>query len=113
MRPQIGIAAIKFGDLVNQRTKDYIFDLENFFLFEGKTGTYLLYTVTRICSVLKKVGTAPMLAPTRFYSDTERMLITQLLLSGDVFCRAISERAPNEICEHAYQIASLFSFLSR
>ena len=50
-----------------------------------------------------------MLAPTRFYSDTERMLITQLRLSGDVFCRAISERAPNEICEHAYQIASLFS----
>ena len=59
--------------------------------------------------MLKKVGTAPMPAPTRFYSDTERMLITQLLLSGDVFCRAISERAPNEICEHAYQIASLFS----
>ena len=106
---KIGIAAIKFGDLVNQRTKDYIFDLEKFLSFEGKTGTYLLYTVTRICSVLKKVGTAPMLAPTRFYSDTERMLITQLLLSGDVFCRAISERAPNEICEHAYQIASLFS----
>ena len=109
MRPQNWHSAIKFGDLVNQRTKDYIFDLEKFLSFEGKTGTYLLYTVTRICSVLKKVGTAPMLAPTRFYSDTERMLITQLLLSGDVFCRAISERAPNEICEHAYQIASLFS----
>ena len=51
-----------------------------------------------------------MLAPTRFYSDTERMLITQLLLSGDVFCRAISERAPNEICEH---VLSNRLFISR
>ena len=92
MRPQNWHSAIKFGDLVNQRTKDYIFDLEKFLSFEGKTGTYLLYTVTRICSVLKKVGTAPMPAPTRFYSDTERMLITQLLLSGDVFCRLQSAK---------------------
>lgn len=106
---KIGVAAIKFGDLINQRTKDYIFDLEKFLSFEGKTGTYLLYTITRICSVLEKVGDAPAPAPAHFYSDTERMLLTQLLLSGDVFCRAISERAPNEICEHAYQIASLFS----
>ena len=106
---KIGVAAIKFGDLINQRTKDYIFDLEKFLSFEGKTGTYLLYTITRICSVLKKFGSAPMPAPMHFYSDTERMLITQLLLSGDVFCRAMGERAPNEICEHAYQIASLFS----
>lgn len=106
---KIGVAAIKFGDLINQRTKDYIFDLEKFLSFEGKTGTYLLYTITRICSVLEKAGDAPAPAPAHFYSDTERMLLTQLLLSGDVFCRAISERAPNEICEHAYQIASLFS----
>ena len=106
---KIGVAAIKFGDLINHRTKDYVFDLEKFLSFEGKTGTYLLYTITRICSVLKKAGAVPAPVPMHFYSDTERMLVTQLLLSGDVFRRAMSERAPNEICEHAYQIASLFS----
>lgn len=106
---KIGVAAIKFGDLINHRTKDYIFDLEKFLSFEGKTGTYLLYTVTRICSVLEKCGADPKSAPEHFYSDTERMLVIQLMLTGDVFCRAMSEKAPNEICEHAYQIALLFS----
>lgn len=106
---KIGVAAIKFGDLINHRTKDYIFDLEKFLSFEGKTGTYLLYTVTRICSVLEKAGAAPLPAPRHFYSDTQRELILQLLLTGDVFRRALMEKAPNEICEHAYQIAALFS----
>lgn len=106
---KIGVAAIKFGDLINHRTKDYMFDLEKFLSFEGKTGTYLLYTVTRICSVLEKAGAAPIPAPRHFYSDTQRELILQLLLTGDVFRRALLEKAPNEICEHAYQIAALFS----
>lgn len=106
---KIGVAAIKFGDLINHRTKNYMFDLDKFLSFEGKTGTCLLYTVTRICSVLEKAGDAPVPAPRRFHSDTQRELVIQLLLTGDVFRRALFEKAPNEICEHAYQIAALFS----
>lgn len=51
---KVGVAAIKFGDLINQRAKDYVFDLSKFFSFEGKTGPYLLYTITRINSNLEK-----------------------------------------------------------
>lgn len=65
--------------------------------------------VTRISSVLEKAGSASIPAPRRFYSDTQRELVTQLLLTEDVFRRALFEKAPNEICEHAYQIAALFS----
>lgn len=108
---KVGVAAIKFGDLINQRSKDYIFDLNKFFSFEGKTGTYLLYTITRINSILKKAG-APRehAAPiTRVYTDSERELLLKLLMGGDVFQRALAEKAPNYLCEHAYQLAIAFS----
>lgn len=111
MARRVGVAAIKFGDLINQRAKDYIFDLNKFFSFEGKTGTYLLYTVTRINSILKKAGapreqTAPI---SHVYTDSERDLLLKLAMGGDVFQKALEEKAPNYLCEHAYQLAIAFS----
>lgn len=105
---KVGIAAVKFGDLINNPTRDYVFDLDKFLAFEGKTGTYLLYTVTRINSVLKKAGEADG-EIAGLYSDTERDLVLKLLLTGDVFRRALAERAPSFLCENAYQLASVFS----
>jgi len=106
---KVGIAAVKFGDLINHRTKDYIFDMDKFLSFEGKTGTYLLYTVTRINSVLKKAESSNAKAISGIYSDTERELILNLILSGEAFVRSFNEKAPNYVCDNAYKLASLFS----
>lgn len=108
---KVGVAAIKFGDLINQQSKDYVFDLSKFFSFEGKTGTYLLYTITRINSILKKAG-VPVNQPlplTGVYTDSERELLLKILMGGDVFQRALAEKAPNYLCENAYQLANSFS----
>jgi len=108
---KVGVAAIKFGDLINQRAKDYVFDLSKFFSFEGKTGPYLLYTITRINSILKKAGVPadqPLLL-TGVYTDSERELLLKILMGGDVFQRTLAEKAPNYLCEDAYQLANSFS----
>jgi len=106
------IAAIKFGDLINHRTKDYIFDIDKFLSFEGKTGCYLLYTISRINSILKKANIADRdgdISLGSIYSDTERELYLAIALSSEAFRFALSEKAPNYICENAYKIAALFS----
>jgi len=105
---KIGMAAIKFGDLINHRSKDYVFDLDKFMSTDGKTGVYLLYTVSRINSIMKKAeGITPRL--TGVYSEAERSLILKMIMTGDVIEHAMSEKAPNYICENAYQLAVAFS----
>lgn len=107
---KIAIAAIKFGDLINHRAKDYIFDIEKFTASEGKTGAFLLYTIARINSILKKVDNDDAnLTAHEVYSDTEKELILILALSNRVFELAYNEKAPNLVCENAYKIASAFS----
>ncbi len=108
---KIGIAAIKFGDLINHRTKDYIFDMDKFLSFEGKTGTYLLYTISRINSILAKaqVNEDVSLSLENIYGEAERELILKLILTSETFKKAFEDKAPNYICENAYQIASAFS----
>ena len=107
---RVGIAAVKFGDLINHRSKDYIFDLDKFLSFEGKTGTYLLYTITRINSILKKTNTQDnQSSVNKLYTDTERELILTILLTSDAFRHAIDEKAPNYICDNAYKLATVFS----
>ncbi len=108
---KVSVAAVKFGDLQNHRAKDYIFDLDKFLAFEGKTGTYILYTITRINSILKKAGVSPEENPEikGIYSATERELLLNLLLTGERFVKALEERAPNYICDNAFTLASLFS----
>ena len=108
---KIGIAAIKFGDLINHRSRDYIFDLNRFLSTEGKTGPYLQYTVVRISSLLAKAEEkgakcGEILPPE---SDTERELLIKLFSVGDVLLRAFDEKAPSAICEVMFDIAGLFN----
>ncbi|HSM43435.1 MAG TPA: arginine--tRNA ligase [Acidimicrobiia bacterium] len=103
----VGVAALKFGDLINNRTSDYIFDLERFSSFEGKTGPYLQYAAVRIKSILRKAverGFEPgtILAPV---VDAERDLLLELLRLPEVVDRAIDLRAPNHVAEYAYALA--------
>lgn len=107
---KLGIASIKFGDLINHRSKDYIFDLDKFLSAEGKTGAYLLYMMTRINSVLTKAGvTDESISLNGVYSDSERDLLLLEALSGEAVVRAVDEKAPNYVCENAYKIAVAFS----
>lgn len=108
---RVAIAAVKFGDLSNHILKDYIFDIDKFLSFEGKTGTYLIYTVTRINSILRNLGIDEE-RPIEFsgiYSNIERELLLNIILIGEAFKHAFTERAPSVICDNAYRLASLFS----
>ncbi|MBQ5778033.1 MAG: arginine--tRNA ligase [Oscillospiraceae bacterium] len=107
----VGISAIKFGDLINHRSRDYIFDLNRFLSTEGKTGPYLQYTVVRITSLLSKAeekgAKCGKILPPK--SDTERELLIKLFSVGDVLLRAFEEKAPSAICEVMFDIAGLFN----
>ena len=108
---KIAIASIKFGDLINNRAKDYIFDIDRFLSCEGKTGAYLLYTVTRITSLLKKAeGELPTACDVNCeLTASERDLLLNILDAPEYFASAVTERAPNYIAESAYKIATAFS----
>lgn len=108
---QVGVAALKFGDLSNHRTSNYIFDLDRFSSFEGKTGPYLQYSAVRIKSILRRAGSAglsagPVAAAT---VPQERALMLRLVRLPEVLARAVDLRAPNVIAEFAYEVATDFS----
>lgn len=108
---KIALATIKFGDLANHRLRDYVFDLDKFLAAEGKTGSFLLYTIARINSILRRLkmdDCKPVLSY-KITSNAERELLFKLALSNMAFINAFTERAPNYVCENAYQIASAFS----
>jgi arginyl-tRNA synthetase len=106
----VGIGAIKFADLVNNRASNYIFDLERFTRFEGKTGPYLQYAAVRIKSILRKaeaeghVSAAPVIR-----SEEERQLALQLLTMTEALLNAETKRAPNLICDFVFTLAQNFS----
>ncbi len=107
----VGIAALKFGDLINNRTSDYIFDLDRFSSFEGKTGPYLQYAAVRIKSILRRASEAaltpgPLQPPT---IDNERDLMLELLRLPEVVGRAIDLRSPNHVAEYAFEVAGTFN----
>ncbi len=106
---KIAVATIKFGDLINHRAKDYIFDLDKFMAADGKTGSFLLYTVARINSILKKTDESGITAASGVFTDSERDLLLKIALSGEAYALAFKDRAPNIVCENAYQLASSFS----
>ncbi len=108
---QVGIATLKFADLGNHRTSDYVFDLANFSRFEGRTGPYLLYTAVRIKSILRKakdegLDPGPILAPT---VPVERELMLNLSWLPEKITNACAERAPNYLCDFVYTLAQVFS----
>ena len=107
---KVAIAALKFADLSNARTTSYVFDLDRFMSFEGKTGPYLLYQAVRIKSLLRKAadqGATP--AAIVVAEPAER----DLALTLDAFDQAVSDaydkRAPHLLAEHAYRLAQAFS----
>jgi len=108
---QVGLGALKFGDLSNHRTSNYIFDLERFTSFEGKTGPYLQYGAVRIQSILRRAaerGLEPglIVAPT---VDPERDLMLRIVRLPEVVSRAVEMRAPNTITEYAYEVVTDFN----
>ena len=106
----VGLAAIKFADLTNFRTSDYVFDLSRFTRFEGKTGPYLQYAAVRIQSILRRAEAEDYaLAKPVVRSPEERNLILLLLSLSDAMEGAEIKRAPNVICDYAFTLAQEFS----
>ena len=102
---KIAMAALKYGDLSNQPTKDYNFDLERFAAFEGNTGPYILYTIVRIKSILAKYGAwehLPIQAPANVYAKDLMLAITKLDPTMEA---ALKTSSPNQICAYIYELA--------
>jgi arginyl-tRNA synthetase len=107
---KVGIAALKFADLSNWRLTDYIFDLDRFTKFEGKTGPYLQYAAVRIRSILKKAEDQGfVLAAPVVRSAEERALALKILALPDAMEAAEEKRAPNFLCEYVFELAQAFS----
>ena len=99
------MAALKYGDLSNQPTKDYNFDLERFAAFEGNTGPYILYTIVRIKSILSRYGAwenLPITVPANEYARELMLTITRL---GPALESALRTSSPNLICAYIYELA--------
>ncbi len=102
---KIALAALKYGDLSNQPTKDYNFDLERFAAFEGNTGPYILYTIVRIKSILAKYGDwahLPIQPPANPFAKDLMNVITRLQPTLET---ALASSAPNLICAYIYELA--------
>lgn len=108
----VGLAALKYGDLSNIPTKDYIFDIDKFSSFEGNTGPYILYTAVRIKSILNKAKEElgdfadSVGIPT---TDVERDLMLAFVRFNEVIEGAFRDKAPNRLCEYIYEISNLFN----
>ncbi|NND84648.1 MAG: arginine--tRNA ligase [Acidimicrobiia bacterium] len=108
---KVAVAALKFGDLINHRTSNYIFDLDRFVSFEGKTGPYLQYAAVRIRSIERRAteaGITPgsIAAPT---VDEERALMLLIASLPEVVERAWDLRAPNGLAEYAFELSGAFN----
>ena len=107
---KVAVAALKFADLSNSRTTSYIFDLDRFMSFEGKTGPYLLYQAVRIKSLLRKAadqGAEP--GPIAIGEPAERDLALTLDAFSQAAAEAYDKRMPHVVAEHAYRLAQSFS----
>ena len=110
----IGLAALKYGDLSNQASKDYIFDIDRFTSFEGNTGPYILYTIVRIKSILSKYqennGPLPDDDPILgAASPEEKNLMLQLAKYNEVLENSFAETAPHKICQFIYELSDVFN----
>ena len=102
---KIAMAALKYGDLSNQPTKDYNFDMERFAAFEGNTGPYILYTIVRIKSILSRYGAwehLPIVLPA---NDCAKDLMLAITKFGPALESALHSSAPNLICAYIYELA--------
>ncbi|MBP3683503.1 MAG: arginine--tRNA ligase [Oscillospiraceae bacterium] len=102
---KIALAALKYGDLSNQPTKNYVFDMDKFAAFEGNTGPYILYTIVRIKSILNRYGAyeqLPIQAPANQYAKDLMLAITKF---GPALESALKSSAPNLVCAYIYELA--------
>lgn len=102
------VATVKYADLLPYRTTDYIFDIEKFCSFEGKTGPYILYTMVRIKSILNKINITDYKISS-VYSDTEKSIYIKLLELSKMLIKAYNEKTLSYICEYLFEICSLFN----
>ncbi len=109
----VGLAAIKYGDLSNQASKDYVFDVDRFTSFEGNTGPYILYTIVRIKSILNKyTADGEGLSGLKVIaagSDGEKELMLEAAKYNEVMAAAYEELAPHKICAYIYDLANAFN----
>lgn len=113
----VGLAALKYGDLSNQASKDYIFDTDRFISFEGNTGPYILYTIVRIKSILNKYkenggqvteeGSEKKILPAK--GASEKALMLQLSKYNEVIENGFAETAPHKTCQYIYELANAFN----
>ena len=106
----VALSAIKYGDLSNQASKDYIFDIDRFISFEGNTGPYILYTIVRMNSILKKYAESGKSAEGKeiltAHSESEKALMLELAKFNSVMENAFEEIAPHKICAYIYELAN-------
>ena len=102
---KIALAALKYGDLSNQPTKDYNFDLERFAAFEGNTGPYILYTIVRIKSILSRYGAWENLSIQNPANAEAKDLMLAITKFGPSLEAALKAEAPNMVCAYIYELA--------
>ena len=112
---QVALAALKYGDLSNQASKDYIFDIEKFTSFEGDTGPYILYTIVRMRSILQRymaeegASDPADLALGTPASDVEKKLMMDLAGFNAMMEGAYTDIAPHRVCAYIYQVSNDFN----
>ena len=109
----VGLAALKYGDLSNQASKDYVFDIDRFASFEGNTGPYILYTIVRIKSILAKYkengGSSENINILPAKEASEKTLALSLIKFSDVIESAYKDNAPHRICQYIYEVSNEFN----
>ena len=106
---KVGLAALKYGDLSNQASKNYIFDIDRFASFEGNTGPYILYTIARIKSILRKADNninGTIIEP---QSDDERNLMLYLVKFNEAVETSFRDHAPHKVCDYIYELSNNFN----
>ena len=109
----VGLSAIKYGDLSNQASKDYIFDIDRFTSFEGNTGPYILYTIVRIKSILGRYTEEGKNTEEGMIqcavNTSEKNLMLELSRFNSIIEPAFEEKAPHRICSYIYDLANAFN----
>ena len=109
----VALSAVKYGDLSNQASKDYVFDIDRFTSFEGDTGPYILYTIVRIKSILTKYvlsggsleGIQILAADTKHQKD----LMIEISKFNAMMENAYEESAPHKICAYIHDLCNAFN----
>lgn len=106
---KVGVSALKFAGLMNDKTKDCVLDIDKITQLEGKTGPYILYMIVRIKSVLGKVGAVDSQTPVTIAHPAERALILRLYGFADAVQTAYANRAPHLLCDYVFKLAQDFN----